>query len=134
MTEASRALARQLWDEGVSSREIGRRFGVGKDAIIGHAHRQGWPRHPKATRPGKSGVAPVPKPYRPPGRPAPEVRVAVRPRPLAVPTPRFASCQFPEGDRPDWRWCGQPTATPASPYCPQHHARCYQRGPAASIY
>jgi hypothetical protein len=125
-TPENLALARELWDAGVSTREIGARFGVGKDMIIGHAHRHGWPRHPKSTRPAKPGVARVPKPYRLPGRPAAEVRAAVKPQPLAVPTPRFAGCQWIDGGRP-WVMCGAPTVTLASPWCAAHRARAFVR-------
>jgi GcrA cell cycle regulator len=37
---------RQLWDEGHSTAEIGRRLGVSKNAVVGKAHRLDLPSRP----------------------------------------------------------------------------------------
>jgi GcrA cell cycle regulator len=38
------ALLRQLWDEGLTATEIGRRMGLNKNQVVGKAHREGFPR------------------------------------------------------------------------------------------
>ena len=37
---------RALWDEGLSTAEIGRRLGVSKNAVVGKAHRLDLPARP----------------------------------------------------------------------------------------
>lgn len=44
------ALARKLWDEGLSASKIGARCGTTKGAIIGCAHRNLWPARPSPIR------------------------------------------------------------------------------------
>ena len=39
---------RALWDEGLSTAEIGRRLGVSKNAVVGKAHRLDLPARPTA--------------------------------------------------------------------------------------
>ena len=43
-TPASIATLRQLWDEGLSTAEIGRRMGLNKNQVVGKAHREGFPK------------------------------------------------------------------------------------------
>jgi hypothetical protein len=137
------ALARELWDAGTHTAVIGRAVGTTSDAIVGFAHRNGWPRHPKqptgglrrVTRAGLEGAPqPVPKPRRPP-KPAPEPKLrreACRPEPLAVPTARFSGCQFIAGDdRRTWRFCDAPVV-PQGVYCAEHRDRCYYRARVAA--
>jgi GcrA cell cycle regulator len=40
------ALLRQLWDDGLSTAEIGRRMGLNKNQVVGKAHREGFPKRP----------------------------------------------------------------------------------------
>jgi GcrA cell cycle regulator len=50
---------RALWDEGLSSAEIGRRLGVTKNAVVGKAHRLDLPARPSPIRrDGSGGGAP----------------------------------------------------------------------------
>src|SRR6202000_1439118 len=50
---------RALWDEGLSTAEIGRRLGVSKNAVVGKAHRLGLPaRLSPSGRDGSGSVAP----------------------------------------------------------------------------
>ena len=49
---------RTLWDEGLSTAEIGRRLGVTKNAIVGKAHRLDLPARPSPIRRDGSGGAP----------------------------------------------------------------------------
>lgn len=82
---------RALWDEGLSTAEIGRRLGITKNAVVGKAHRLTLPARPSPIR-REAGQA-VPR------RPAPRRMVgptlppmdALPPRaaePAAVPVPR----------------------------------------------
>jgi hypothetical protein len=144
-------LARELWDAGVRTVDIGREVGTTSDAIVGFAHRHGWPPHPrqpvgaewraqrKATQPP---LAP-PKPARhrkPVAKPAPAVaaprpprgprREACNPAPLAVPTRRFHGCQWPTTDARPWRFCDQPVAGPGGVWCAEHRAVAFYRARA----
>lgn len=58
---------RELWDEGHSTAEIGRRLGVSKNAVVGKAHRLDLPARPSPIR--REGE-------RPPSRPGPPRRIA----------------------------------------------------------
>src|SRR5258708_21154970 len=50
---------RTLWDEGLSTAEIGRRLGVSKNAVVGKAHRLDLPARPSPIRrDGVPGGAP----------------------------------------------------------------------------
>ena len=56
---------RALWNEGLSTAEIGRRMGVSKNAVVGKAHRLGLPPRPSPIRRDASGAtsprAPAPR-------------------------------------------------------------------------
>ena len=56
-TDAVILSLRALWDEGLSTAEIGRRLGVTKNAVVGKAHRLVLPARPSPIRRGL--VAPV---------------------------------------------------------------------------
>jgi GcrA cell cycle regulator len=48
---------RMLWDEGLSTAEIGRRLGVTKNAVVGKAHRLDLPARPSPIRRDGAGPA-----------------------------------------------------------------------------
>ncbi|MEJ0018080.1 MAG: GcrA family cell cycle regulator [Acetobacteraceae bacterium] len=48
---------RSLWDEGLSTAEIGRRLGVSKNAVVGKAHRLDLPARPSPIRRDGNGPA-----------------------------------------------------------------------------
>lgn len=54
---------RVMWDEGLSTAEIGRRMGVSKNAVVGKAHRLSLPARPSPIRREASGT-PRPAPLR----------------------------------------------------------------------
>jgi hypothetical protein len=128
------ALARRLWDEGLSVRLIGERVGATKSSIVGYAHRHRWPPRPSPIV--RDGVRPeaVPRVAGPPA-PAAAAPVAARgprreacsPEPLAVPTARFHGCQWPTTDARPWRFCDQPVAGPGDVWCAEHKCRVYYR-------
>ena len=143
------AQLRELWSEGHSTTEIGRRLGVSKNAIVGKAHRLDLPARPS---PIKRGA---------PGGPRPRRRAKVIPRladivllPSCAPTPRSASapaqreprpahapravrrnpvvsrsetCCWPIGSprHPGFRFCDAP-ALVAKPYCEDHANVAYR--------
>jgi GcrA cell cycle regulator len=49
---------RALWDEGLSTAEIGRRLGVSKNAVVGKAHRLDLPARPSPIRRDGGGGTP----------------------------------------------------------------------------
>jgi GcrA cell cycle regulator len=53
--EETIARLRALWDEGLSTAEIGRRLGVSKNAVVGKAHRLDLPARPSPIRRDGSG-------------------------------------------------------------------------------
>lgn len=105
-TEATAQL-RRFWTEGRTTAEIGRRLGIGKNAVIGKARRLGLPSRPSPIRakgtgkaPRKQALPPIHGPVLPPPRPAADstpprlpppaspVRPAAVPvRPAALPKP-----------------------------------------------
>lgn len=48
---------RQLWDEGLSTAEIGRRLGISKNSVVGKAHRLDLPARPSPIRRDPSAEA-----------------------------------------------------------------------------
>ena len=96
----------KLWNGGLTTREIGLRLGVTKNAVVGKAHRLGLSKRqsPIVERPRGAEVIPLEK--------------------LTA-----GMCSWPEGDpgTPDFRFCGQPSV-PDKPYCAEHCDRAYVRG------
>ncbi len=56
-TDAVILSLRVLWDEGLSTAEIGRRLGITKNAVVGKAHRLVLPARPSPIRRGVTGMA-----------------------------------------------------------------------------
>src|ERR1700747_1127861 len=90
---------RSLWDEGLSTAEIGRRLGVTKNAVVGKAHRL--------------ALDPRPSPLKRPR--APRVAPALGP-----------ACSWPEGHPGErgFRFCGK-RPLPGKPYCAEHSQVAY---------
>ena len=106
---------RRLWQEGLSTAQIGREIGVSKNAVVGKVHRLKLPSRPSPIKsPGTAGNGRGSKVRRFPGR----------------------ACEWPIGDpgEPDFRFCGQ-KALVAGPYCAEHESRAHvahvARRPAA---
>lgn len=131
--------ARAMWDEGVHASEIAKRIGHGcsKNAVLGVAHRRGWPPRPSpipvnGIRPAAAAPRKPPGPHKAPAAPKPRKTprtphtastppAAPPPRPVAVHT-----CQWIEGPGKPWTMCGAP-AKPGTAWCPEHYARVYVR-------
>jgi GcrA cell cycle regulator len=147
-TEETVMRLRGLWDEGLSTAEIGRRLGMTKNAIVGKAHRLDLPARPSPIRRGSGERRPrqprlrrTPGPTLPPlasvrqappttARLAPAGHQAPQPPRLqAVPPPRYGrviTCCWPIGEpgTKSFRFCDSPSV-PGKPYCGEHAALAY---------
>ena len=94
-----------LWNEGLSTSEIGNRLGVTKNAVVGKVHRLGLPKR----------NSPIPK--------KPEPAKVLRFETLAP-----GQCSWPEGEpsTDGFRLCGEPIVE-GKPYCASHCERAYVR-------
>ena len=126
---------RQLWaDRSLSAAEIGRRLGVGKNAVIGRSHRLRLPgraspivRRSDKQKPRESLPAPssVPLPVASTREPAPRVSLPL-PEPIAAIERTGRLCCWPLGHpgTPGFAFCQQATR-PGKPYCIEHCHRAY---------
>ena len=64
-TDATVTRLRQLWDDGHSTAEIGRRLGVSKNAVVGKAHRLDLPGRPSPISAGSGKPRPPRRPQVP---------------------------------------------------------------------
>jgi GcrA cell cycle regulator len=140
-----------LWDKGVSTRDIGYRIGASKNAVVGKAHRMDLLARPSPIR--RDGVKAEAKPRirlserRSPTPRAPIIKARSGPPPQPVPPPRPtapvyqrppACCCWPIGEpgKREFRYCDAPSP-PGKPYCPEHSKLAYVRSPkqdtAASV-
>jgi GcrA cell cycle regulator len=144
---------RDLWDEGLSTADIGRRLGLTKNAVVGKAHRLDLPARPSPIRrDGQPRPVYVRKPRvlretLPPllsclssPTPPPEPRKAFIPRiknpeaPMARPTAAksvlndpVCECKWPIGDpkdRKNFRFCDK-KSRPGKVYCQEHVEKAY---------
>ena len=149
--EETIARLRMLWDEGLSTAEIGRRLGASKNAVVGKAHRLDLPARPSPIRrDGTGGSAPrrsVPRnlagPTLPPLSSTAPMALAVDggralpPKPAAPPPPRIAppaprpygrvvTCCWPIGEpgTRSFRFCDA-ESEPGKPYCTEHVKLAY---------
>lgn len=101
-TDAETQILKDLWDTGVTAREIGTTLKRSRGSVIGRANRIGISK----TAPKKLNL------------------VSVEPTPKGKIT---AGCQFPLGE-PPYSWCGADTVKGASTdvYCEAHYRKCYR--------
>jgi GcrA cell cycle regulator len=150
-TDETIARLRELWAEGHSTAEIGRRMGISKNAVVGKAHRLNLVARPSPIRRDGEGAAPRPvvvrrvtgptlpplaaaapmAPAPPAARPMAAHARAEAPKPHAVRpvpmyTPRPQSCCWPLGEpgTRSFRFCDA-VAIPGKPYCGEHAAIAY---------
>lgn len=145
---------RELWTEGHSTAEIGRRLGVSKNAVVGKAHRLDLPARPSPIRrDAEGGEARRPASRRVEGPtlpplsststpisaatpvataapvPAPARPVAPPPRIQVVaprPYARVVTCCWPIGEpgTRSFRFCDD-QSEPGKPYCTEHAKLAY---------
>ena len=145
------ARIRELWAEGHSTAEIGRRMEITKNAVVGKAHRLSLPPRPSpirrspaecpVTRRGavrrgdgptlpqlNAGILNAAPPSGPAARTAPARAPVVLRTVPAQPRPagRVSDCCWPIGDpgTPSFHFCGVP-AMGGKPYCTEHAALAY---------
>ena len=122
------ATVTRLWDEGLTTAEIGRAIGMSKNAIVGKAHRLQLPPRPSPIRQGKSTPsAPKAANGRKPAAAPVVVMSQVRPRaPVSHPVVGNAACKWPIGhpDEPGFHFCSE-HALLGKPYCMEHYRRAY---------
>ncbi|MBT6203466.1 MAG: GcrA family cell cycle regulator [Alphaproteobacteria bacterium] len=108
---------KELWDQGLSTAEIGRELGVSKNAVVGKSHRLALKPRPSPIS-GKAAVK-APKP-----KPKPKVKESSRVYDVIKLGPQM--CRWPFGDPGDhdFHFCGK-TATVGKPYCDDHCAVAY---------
>jgi GcrA cell cycle regulator len=138
---------RQLWSEGHSTAEIGRRMGITKNAVVGKVHRLELPARPSPIRSTSSPRAPrvPPRPPVPrladtmplaslrgdnvPAAPEPVVPTATSARRATAAPRRVGShpCCWPIGEpgTPVFRFCDDPAPLDV-PYCDEHARRAYK--------
>lgn len=132
--EATIARLRALWAEGLSTAEIGRRMGCGKNAVVGKAHRLNLPTRPSPVRPkgvrdDGSKVLP-PRVKGPTLAPLASVVAVATPVAMQAAVPevwralRAHPCAFPLGEprTPTFRYCDAPVEVVGRSYCEEHHA------------
>ena len=151
--EEAIARLRQLWQEGHSTAEIGRRMGITKNAVVGKAHRLVLEARPSPIRRGPPDAmtpkrappprrmsgptlaslaprppAPVPTPAAAAPRPAAPPRAPVQLRAVPPPRPgtRVTACCWPIGEpgTSSFRFCDDAAMT-NKPYCSTHAALAY---------
>lgn len=109
-TEEKVAELTKLWDEGLTTGEIGKKLGVSKNAVVGKAHRLGLE-----------------------GRPSPIKRVAdsgkstkKAKKKIGITDLTSKTCRWPIGDPrdDDFHFCDK-EAIPTKPYCLEHCEEAY---------
>ena len=130
---------RALWQEGHSTAEIGRRFGITKNSVVGKAHRLLLPPRPSPIRrvdvaghvPRRAAPKRSDGPTLPPLPEAPRAVPTVPPRALRAvllpeARPRVSSCCWPIGHpgTPSFRFCDD-GALAGKPYCAEHASLAY---------
>ena len=108
-TEAQIDQLKELWGEGLSTSEIGRKLGVTKNAVVGKAHRLGLPPRPSPIKRATGAKRPT------------------RSKVMAVKSAsRGPTCMWPIGhpNEPGFRFCGKGALT-GKPYCQEHYDIAY---------
>ncbi len=128
----------KLWNDGLSTAEIGKMLGISKNAVVGKAHRLRLSARPSPIR--RMAVRPaaprMPRAVRTPALPqsatmsapaAPAAPVSARPR-VEVPAVQLSNqrCMWPVGHPGDgdFHFCGD-RALIGKPYCAAHCAVAY---------
>ena len=128
------ATVTRLWNEGLTTAEIGRAVGMSKNAVVGKAHRLQLPPRPSPIRRGKS-MASTPRTTNGASR-ANGRKLAngsaeiVAPVKMRAPQPTLtvgsAACKWPIGhpNEPGFHFCGE-LALLGKPYCLEHYKKAY---------
>lgn len=109
----------RLWDEGLTTAEIGKIVGVSKNAVVGKAHRLGLPARPSPIRRNGGGGKSA-------ATPRSVAKVPVKPVRQIVLSTSGACCKWPFGHpgESEFHFCGS-AALVNKPYCPEHYQMAY---------
>lgn len=141
------AKLKKLWQEGLTTGEIGKRLGVSKNAVVGKAHRLGLKGRPSPIKrqegatAAPAAAAPTPAPSASSATPTPSPAAAtVHHTPSPAPSSKKSqpakvftltdlnnnTCRWPIGDpkHEDFHFCGK-QVYPGKPYCLEHCAQAY---------
>lgn len=134
-TAARIARLSTLWNDGLSTTDIGRQLGVSKNAVVGKAHRRGLqPRLNPVRRPQEAPAQPgSPRPH---SKPTPKVAPSLpalpsqvnRPRPETAQTPQIRPSQLSEKNRVATPQNPPPRTEPPSLRLATVHACCWPIG------
>lgn len=125
----------QLWAEGLSTAEIGRRIGMSKNAVAGKRNRLGLPERPSPIKRGAEPKAPVTSVTSAAVRQmAARAVLGVVNAPAAAKPVRLGHiqhCSWPIGEpgTKEFHFCDDPSEA-GKPYCPAHCKRAYLRAVA----
>lgn len=114
---------KRLWNEGLTTGDIGKALGVSKNAVVGKAHRLGLNSRPSPIRRDDDETAAPELPLKP-------VKTEKVKKPaeklFTVNDLTHSSCRWPVGDPKDadFHFCGK-EALPDKPYCAEHAAIAY---------
>ena len=97
-----------LWDEGLTTSEIGNRLGITKNAVVGKVHRLGLPKR----------QSPIRKAIKKDEKPLGEI--------IKLDKLTADMCCWPDGDpgTEEFRFCGKKVML-EKPYCEEHCKRAY---------
>lgn len=119
---------KRLWNEGLTTGEIGKVLGVSKNAVVGKAHRLGLNSRPSPIRRAEDDPAQESLPLEVKEKPkkTPKKAEAPKQKLFTVNDLTSSSCRWPIGDPKDgdFHFCGK-EAIPGKPYCPEHAAVAY---------
>ena len=146
-TDAAVARLKELWGEGFSASECGKRMGVSRNSVIGKIHRLGLSGKYRRPREGRRRMT---KPKRDAASKRRDVLDVQTPQKSVTPPERcdapigkrdlseeprrgsfdllelkLGQCRYPHGERP-FRFCGAPVVD-GYPYCLEHAELCYNK-------
>lgn len=135
-TPARDADLQRLWALGWTASKVAARLCITRNAVIGRVHRLGLAKRPNPVK--RHDGLPVRRsrprnPTQPLKAPAPSALPAAA-KPIGKPVQRavdaLRTCQWLTGEPRQRAFCAEPCRE-GSPYCPEHHERCYQKPAAA---
>ncbi len=119
---------KRLWNEGLTTGDIGKALGVSKNAVVGKAHRLGLNSRPSPIRRGdeEAGAEEAPAPEPKETKKVSGKREKPKEKLFTVNDLTSNSCRWPIGDPKDedFHFCGK-EALPGKPYCLEHAAVAY---------
>ena len=122
---------KRLWNEGLTTGDIGKALGVSKNAVVGKAHRLGLNSRPSPIRRGEEEIINTVEQNASAveakeTKKSPKKVEKAKEKLFTVNDLTSTSCRWPIGDPKDedFHFCGK-EALPGKPYCPEHAAVAY---------